>query len=1080
MINAKGSYRKAPRCRRMHAWLPLFFMFSVISFSPSTILASFEIKSTIPIEVFNALKFYSGGDYRYAGHPFSEDGMTLVLSISDGTDDKAYRWTASGGLTFLGDLAGGRVQSTATGISQDGSAIVGRSWSSYSASDAYRWTEANKMVRLGNLPTGTGQSTAHSISGNGGVIVGYFTLPNGGGNRAFSWKSDVGYLSLGQLNPNGSSTATDTSEDGSVVVGYALSNTVSSDGYYRNEAFRWTAEDGMIGLGDLWGYYFSSEAKAVSADGNVIVGWSSTLSTCGGTCSRQTQHAFRWTEEQGMVDLGWIPGSSDYSNAFAVSADGSAIIGKSGSTSGYFIWSEELGISDFANYLKANTDFDPTGWKLIPMAIIGGAGNFTMVGIGQQGTSNPVLWHLGLGGEIVIDVPAGVTEGDDILIGQGSVSLAAEADEDIVIALASNNPEEIQVPASVLISAGQLEAVFDITVMDDALIDGTQSVVVTAIASGFSPGEATLLINDNESAVIDLSIPVSAAEGSGLLSQSGRVLLDRIVDRNVTVTLASNRVNEVTVPASVVIPSGSNQALFDITIMDDARIDGAQPATITASVAGWTSSNAIIEVTDNETNNLVIGVPGSANEGYGVLLSQGQVSISGTLEQDLTVQLASSNPSKISVPSAVTIPSGQTSAQFSLTALDDTLMDGRVVIVVTASASGFVSHSDDIIFFENDVHHLTFNPVSDGQAGVAFSITITAKDINDAVVLPFYSAVTLEAVGVNGPIGITPMQTGNFLNGVWSGSVSLNRADSGVTLTARGADGQTGVSNAFILSPAPLNSFIFDLIPSPQTTGVPFDIIITAKDAFGATVTDFSGVVNLSAGGSIGEKLIGTGTSVWSYPLYTYYHDARTQVIYTAGEIGGARKITGLALDVTKLPGQILNRWTIRMKHTSLSNYSGTRIWENAWSTVYQGNVTISKLGWVEFVFPTPFQYNGAQNLMIDFSFNNSSYTSYGSSRYTYNSQTRALYAFTDSGYGDPLNWGSGTSTAPTPYVSNNVPNIKLKIEGGPSISPVVSGNFIDGIWTGEVTVNGIATGLSLKADDGQNHIGTSNSFDTK
>ena len=45
------------------------------------------------------------------------------------------------------------------------------------------------------------------------------------------------------------------------------------------------------------------------------------------------------------------------------------------------------------------------------------------------------------------------------------------------------------------------------------------------------------------------------------------------------------------------------------------------------------------------------------------------------------------------------------------------------------------------------------------------------------------------------------------------------------------------------------------------------------------------------------------------------------------------------------------------------------------------------------------------------------------------------------------------------------------------SISPVVSGSFIDGVWTGSISVLQTVSGATLKADDGLAHTGTSNPF---
>src|SRR5215216_5735662 len=72
------------------------------------------------------------------------------------------------------------------------------------------------------------------------------------------------------------------------------------------------------GLGFLPGYNLS-DALSVSADGSVVAGYVTT--------SDKAQ-AFRWTANTGIVGLGVLPGHS-YSYAWAVSSDGSAVVGES-------------------------------------------------------------------------------------------------------------------------------------------------------------------------------------------------------------------------------------------------------------------------------------------------------------------------------------------------------------------------------------------------------------------------------------------------------------------------------------------------------------------------------------------------------------------------------------------------------------------------------------------------------------------------------------------------------------------------------------------------------------------------------
>ncbi len=170
---------------------------------------------------------------------------------------------------------------------------------------------------------------------------------------------------------------------------------------------------------------------------------------------------------------------------------------------------------------------------------------------------------------------------------------------------------------------------------------------------------------------------------------------------------------------------------------------------------------------------------------------------------------------------------------------------------------------------------------------------------------------------------------------------------------------------------------------------------------------------------------IGSGSSTWQEPMFTYYHDSRTQVIYTSAEIGPATTISALSLYVTVTPGLSLNNWTIRLKHTSKSSYSSASFETDDWTTVFQDDVTVTSTGWNLFAFTTPFVYNGSSNLMVDFSHNNTSWEEVpGSCRMWVPGGTRSAYAYADSDQGDPLNW-SGTNP-PTFDSVSYVPQVQL------------------------------------------------------
>jgi uncharacterized membrane protein len=148
-------------------------------------------------------------------------------------------------------------------------------------------------------------------------------LLNGCGGNKKDVVSEIEFERLGVLPGKTASGASGVSNDGRVVVG-------TSDG----TAFRWTAETGMVRLGDINNYLV-----AVSGDGNVIVG----------TANDQ---AFRWTQETGMVSLGKLPGASG-SGAVSISGDGTVVVGTSGA--GAFRWTQETGMVGLGRLPSSNT-----------------------------------------------------------------------------------------------------------------------------------------------------------------------------------------------------------------------------------------------------------------------------------------------------------------------------------------------------------------------------------------------------------------------------------------------------------------------------------------------------------------------------------------------------------------------------------------------------------------------------------------------------------------------------------------------------------------------------------------------------
>lgn len=285
----------------------------------------------------------------------------VLLSWCSMTEGGEARFSELGG--FPGSSS---PHSVPLGVSADGSVVVGYSGSGLAASEAFRWTEADGMIGLGDLtlvwePNDVNDpnsiiwhayySTATDVSEDGSVVVGMGHTALG--PEAFRWMipesgdpndfDDPKYMiGLGELSGGEYlSCPYGVSDDGFVIVG--MSRTASG-----TEAFMWkmpgsndpndfSEPNNMVSLGDLPGGSVFSEASAVSGDGMVVVGDSR---------SWKGDEAFRWTESGGMDALGDLPGGTYTGHAYDISDDGKVIVGYSSSGSGFeaYRWTESEGM----------------------------------------------------------------------------------------------------------------------------------------------------------------------------------------------------------------------------------------------------------------------------------------------------------------------------------------------------------------------------------------------------------------------------------------------------------------------------------------------------------------------------------------------------------------------------------------------------------------------------------------------------------------------------------------------------------------------------------------------------------------
>lgn len=282
---------------------------------------------------------------------------------SGSSEGVGFTWTRESGRYDFGLEPGMPVLTFPMATNAEGGVIAGGMYPDITpyGGRAFRRVGSGPMVDLGVLP-GTTRSLARGISGDGSVVVGgcEYSQSTEAYGQAFRWTPQGGMQGLGYALPFGSySVARAVSRDGTTIVGQSQSGGTGN----HTDAFVWREGAGMQALPGLPGSDSWTSASAVSADGSVIVGQAETTSNL--------LHAVRWTAS-GIQDLGVPPGYLQ-SLALAVNDDGSVIGGRL-SNDNAFVWTSSTGILPLSSYLAAAGVSVPPGIKLASVLAISADG----------------------------------------------------------------------------------------------------------------------------------------------------------------------------------------------------------------------------------------------------------------------------------------------------------------------------------------------------------------------------------------------------------------------------------------------------------------------------------------------------------------------------------------------------------------------------------------------------------------------------------------------------------------------------------------------------------------------------------
>jgi PilY1 beta-propeller domain/Calx-beta domain len=351
----------------------------------------------------------------------------------------------------------------------------------------------------------------------------------------------------------------------------------------------------------------------------------------------------------------------------------------------------------------------------------------------------------GTNGEFTVTLSEGVL-GADTIVTYNVAGSTATAGTDYT-ALSGN----------VTISAGNPSAVISVNILDNATIEGDETVAVTLTGAnngvtvvGAPGNNATVTIGDNDNATVSISATDATATESGDDGTFTVALTDlSSSDTVLSLTPSGTAVEGTdynTLPATVTIPAGSLSEIITIIGSADAIVESDESVLLTIAINSGDpeislgAASDTVTITDSDTANVSItATDATATEAgdtgmFTVALSQ--VSSTATEIALNAGGTAGEGTDYNNIPASVTIPAGSLNQTITMTAGSDNIIEAAETAIVSLSGiiSGdpqisIVGASDTVTIANVDQAEFSITDVSQDENTGAMTFTVSSGKV---------------------------------------------------------------------------------------------------------------------------------------------------------------------------------------------------------------------------------------------------------------------------------------------------------------------------------------------------------------
>ncbi len=211
-----------------------------------------------------------------------------------------------------------------------------------------------------------------------------------------------------------------------------------------------------------------------------------------------------------------------------------------------------------------------------------------------------------------VEFPASLPEGGDVA---GLLKVNPPPDRWVDVNLVSSDPARLVLlgsdgrPGRTAVGPGTRETAIRLVGLQNAWLEGAVTVQAQATLGNWIPGEASLVVSDDETNSLSVEFLDNGSLVEGGSPKRVRVRLGGVVKQDVPVSLSFVPPLRVQDPGPLVIPAGQSNLVLMLAPLDDDQTNGSVEITVTAKALGWMDGIRTFSLFDNDPARFVVRAP---------------------------------------------------------------------------------------------------------------------------------------------------------------------------------------------------------------------------------------------------------------------------------------------------------------------------------------------------------------------------------------------------------------------------------------------------------------------------------------